>query len=171
MGKHNTIKSLNDEILKHARDGLVRRVSDTVKDVQKESIQDVVYNAYHPNVYNRRGENGGLLDKGNMEEKVLQSNKKASLIVKNLTEFNRENEDDDSFSYNPSVYNDYLTPLIVLGHDRHIGIGGSGYIHNNEGDFTKSRDFIRDTESRLKSTNAHVNSMEDYFESIGIKVR
>lgn len=65
-----TFKNLNS-LFKHIetqiQDTMLDEVAETVKENMAESIQANVYNVYMPQYYNRRFDDGGLLDKDNME--------------------------------------------------------------------------------------------------------
>lgn len=65
-----TFKNL-DSLFKHienqVQDTMENEVADAVKDNMAEAVQTDVYNAYTPMYYKRRMQNGGLIDKDNME--------------------------------------------------------------------------------------------------------
>ncbi len=68
-----TCKNLNDlfaHIEKDVQHILQEDVAETVKDHMSDTIQQNVYDAYSPMYYKRRGEQGGLIDKRNMEATV-----------------------------------------------------------------------------------------------------
>lgn len=79
--KFNNINSLLDHIKNNVKQTLKEDVADIVKENMAEEIQTNVYNAYHPMFYERRGTQGGLGDKSNMEAKVEET----ALTVKNTT--------------------------------------------------------------------------------------
>ena len=54
-------------IEKQIQDTMVNEVADTVKDNMAEAVHTSVYDAYSPQYYNRRMNNGGLSDTHNME--------------------------------------------------------------------------------------------------------
>lgn len=58
-------------IEKDVTDVLQHEVADTAKSHMQEAIQADVYDAYTPEHYTRRLENGGLLDSDNIEATVL----------------------------------------------------------------------------------------------------
>lgn len=65
-----TFKNLNSlcrHIEKQIQDTMVNEVADTVKDNMTEAVHTSVYDAYSPQYYNRRMNNGGLSDTHNME--------------------------------------------------------------------------------------------------------
>ena len=65
-----TFKDLNS-LFKHIetkiQDTMTDEVAETVKENMAESIQETVYDAYTPEYYTRRMQNGGLIDKDNMD--------------------------------------------------------------------------------------------------------
>ena len=52
---------------------MVNEVADTVKDNMAEAVHTSVYDAYSPQYYNRRMNNGGLSDTQNMEVTEIQN--------------------------------------------------------------------------------------------------
>lgn len=64
------LASLMKHIEKDAQETLETEVAETVKDHMSETIQLNVYNSYSPLTYERREEQGGLIDKNNMEATV-----------------------------------------------------------------------------------------------------
>lgn len=66
----NNLNSLFAHLEKEIRHTLQDEVAETVKDHMSETIQLNVYNTYSPMYYERRGEQGGLIDKRNMEATV-----------------------------------------------------------------------------------------------------
>lgn len=68
-----TFKNLNDlmnYIEKDMRKTLENEVAETVKDNMTSAVDKTVYAAYTPKYYNRRMENGGLTDRGNLDADV-----------------------------------------------------------------------------------------------------
>lgn len=61
------IDSLFKHIENQVQDTMVNEVADAVKDNMAEAVQTSVYDAYNPMYYKRRMQNGGLIDKDNME--------------------------------------------------------------------------------------------------------
>lgn len=60
-------------IEKQIQDTMVNEVADTVKDNMTEAVHTSVYDAYSPQYYNRRMNNGGLSDTHNMEVTEIQN--------------------------------------------------------------------------------------------------
>ncbi|MBP1559841.1 MAG: hypothetical protein J6C96_01165 [Oscillospiraceae bacterium] len=61
------LDSLFKHIQKQVQDTMVNEVADAVKDNMAEAVQTSVYDVYSPMYYKRRMQNGGLIDKDNME--------------------------------------------------------------------------------------------------------
>lgn len=71
-----TFKNLNSlcrHIEKQIQDTMSNEVADTVKDNMAEAVHTSVYDAYSPEYYNRRMNNGGLSDTHNMEVTEIQN--------------------------------------------------------------------------------------------------
>lgn len=71
-----TFKNLNSlcrHIEKQIQDTMVNEVADTVKDNMTEAVHTSVYDAYSPEYYKRRMNNGGLSDTHNMEVTEIQN--------------------------------------------------------------------------------------------------
>lgn len=71
-----TFKNLNSlcrHIEKQIQDTMVNEVADTVKDNMTEAVHTSVYDAYSPQYYKRRMNNGGLSDTHNMEVTEIQN--------------------------------------------------------------------------------------------------
>ncbi len=67
------IKTLFKHIEEQIQDTMTNEVADTVKDNMAEAIQTSVYDAYSPEYYKRRMNNGGLSDTQNMEVTEIQN--------------------------------------------------------------------------------------------------
>ena len=61
------VDSLLKHIEKQVQDTMENEVADAVKNNMAEAVQTSVYNAYNPMYYKRRMQNGGLIDKDNLE--------------------------------------------------------------------------------------------------------
>lgn len=65
-----TFKNLDilfKHIEKQIKDTMVDEVANAVKDNMAEAVQTSVYDAYSPMYYKRRMQDGGIIDKNNME--------------------------------------------------------------------------------------------------------
>lgn len=66
----STLNGLRYEIARRVNKTLNKEVAGYVKDKLKEHVKEDVYSTYSPTEYNRREENGGLLDDKNIRHKV-----------------------------------------------------------------------------------------------------
>lgn len=66
----NNLNALLNHIEKDMQDVLENEVAEEVRNNMQDSIDVNVYNAYTPEYYHRRMENGGLADKDNMEATI-----------------------------------------------------------------------------------------------------
>ena len=67
-----TVKSLQNEIMRRANLALDNEVANNVKEKLKSHVQKDVYSTYSPVEYERRKENGGLVDENNIKHKVRE---------------------------------------------------------------------------------------------------
>ncbi len=81
------LDSLLSHINKDIHDTLEHEVAETVKDHMSETIQQNVYNVYSPMAYQRRGDQGGFIDKRNMEATVNNN----TLTVKDIAPLDNHN--------------------------------------------------------------------------------
>lgn len=67
------INALFKHIEEQVQDTMTNEVADAVTENMAEAIQTSVYDAYSPQYYNRRMQNGGLIDRNNMEVTEIQN--------------------------------------------------------------------------------------------------
>lgn len=138
---HKNVKELKKAILEKAKRGVSSQLP-TIQRKMQQSIKEVVYDAYSPIDYERRGfGNGGLGDANNIVGEF-------TTITDNGFEYKVQNVAMPSHWYEPQVY---LAPLIILGQQ---GAVDSGYPlkYRYGSEFTpygQSRDFISDTKEKL----------------------
>lgn len=162
----NTIASLKKKMMEQVRESLNSDVTTTVQAIQRQEIKRKVYNVYKPSYYTRRYQDGGLLSRDNIVGETSNTGNGVRLTVSNITEFNRS-EDSYRWTFN-SGGGDYLTPLIVLGNDRHRG---SGYTYQTMGaEYMNPRDFITSTKEALITTQAHTKSLRHSLSQKGLSV-
>lgn len=154
MPTFGNMKSLCSYLQKRIDNALGDEVFETVKQTEQESIEDVVYGAYIPGTYSRRGEDGGIGDTNNI---VLGSPVTNGVLeVVNVTEPNPYlNGIDESDGYADTEKN--LPELIERGH----GYKGYGYdiVRTNAG-YMKPRPFTQETINRLADTKDHVYALK-----------
>lgn len=139
MAYYKDLKSLFAAMQKDMHEVMADEVYETVVEVQQEEIVREVYDAYEPYQYERRGENGGLLDKNNNRATFFTVNGGMQMLVQNVT----KGQDNGR----------YITPLIVGGD----GAYGMEYDYKTNRDGTswkylQERDFISSTMRRLERT-------------------
>lgn len=137
---------------------LEHEVADAIRIEEAETISEVVYDVYTPEMYRRRGDMGGFADPYNIEAEV----KNGRLTVKNTTEPNPGGTMNDSSVTTVK----YLDQLIEYGH------GSSGWFY----DFTKSsaafmrpRPFTAKTIEHLRKNKAHLDALKVGLKRLGIK--
>lgn len=67
------IKTLFKHIEEQVQDTMTNEVADAVTENMAEAVHTSVYDAYNPQYYNRRMNNGGLSDTQNMEVTEIQN--------------------------------------------------------------------------------------------------
>lgn len=67
------IKTLFKHIEEQVQDTMTNEVADAITDNMAEAVHTSVYDAYSPQYYNRRMNNGGLSDTQNMEVTEIQN--------------------------------------------------------------------------------------------------
>ena len=77
MGKKSctTTKELQAEIMRRANKALNKDIAPYVENKLKEHVQKDVYTTYSPVEYERREEDGGLVDDDNIKHKVRTDNR------------------------------------------------------------------------------------------------
>jgi hypothetical protein len=136
---------------------LVEVVVPKVKEVEIETIWDVVYGVYpNPKQYQRRGSNGGLLDKENIIHVPLFGGFYYS--IRNITRKYQRDE--------------YLAPLIEYGHNRAISMGDIGYEYPRHGlAYMQPRPFVQMTIQRLVLGKEHELAMRQGLKSMGFEFK
>lgn len=159
MGK--TFKSLNDlfkYIEKNVTEIMEKDVAQAVKDEQQRQINDLVYEAYEPYVYQRRmWSNGGL---GDEEVMVATIGKTADGVVLSVVNLARGSNQEHL----------YIAPLVEYGHDNGHGKYQHPYNRDNTAwKFLRSRPFTEATIDALKKSGLHIEVMKQELNRRGIK--
>lgn len=162
LAYYKDLNSLFAKLKEDIHESLATDVFDDVIDMQQEEIQTKVYDAYDdgPFVYERRYEDGGLLDKRNNIATFYHSGDGVEMLIQNITKGHPRYKYADT----------YIVPIIVGGD----GAYGMNYDFpynrlNTQYKFLNSRDFISSTKERLKSENMHVISLEQSLASKGYR--
>lgn len=135
------LDSLFKHIEKQVQDTMENEVADAVKDNMAEAVQTSVYDAYNPMYYKRRMQNGGLIDKDNMEVTEIPN----GISVRDVVPLDNGRRDCRDFS---------LDEIIV----------------NGWGNQPFERDFYAETKERLSENNDHVEALKQGLKKRGFKV-
>lgn len=131
--KFNSLNDLYNAWKKGCEETVEVVVPKVMKDKMQQAIEYEVYAKYTPKSYIRRKENGGLLDKKNMVERIEVNRNKITVYLFNNTLGN------DKYKYHT---NDYIDSIIVTG---------KGYTWKNSEIYKNpiKRDFYKETEKLL----------------------
>lgn len=138
---------------------LAHEVADAVRDQELDAIRDVVYGAYTPKLYHRRGDIDGLADPYNIEATV----KDGKLEVVNRAQPNPGGTLDDS----RVTTGKYLDELVEYGH------GGSGGFYDfpkSGAAFMRPRPFTAETKARLSKNKKHVKAFLQGLKKRGVDI-
>lgn len=159
MPEFSSLKALEKYLQDKIDSALLVEVARGVKEVEQQAILDVVYDAYTPNVYSRRGVSGGLADKENMTESLVAP---GELWVENYTPFNG--------GYNTLNHGFGLDELVEFGDY------SSGYCYDypfsttQEPTFIYPRPFTQETIDRLNKSKEHLDQLWAGLRRRGIHV-
>lgn len=128
---------------------LLTGVSDTVSEVMTDHIIRDVYDVYNPLLYLRRYNQGGLLDKNNINSSIEED----TLIVENNTKGN------------PYLLSASKGKEIV-----EIIETGNGYDFENWEYYGIPRPFIQNTRDDLKANKYHVKALKQGLKKQGLEV-
>ena len=138
----NSIKDLEKEIQKRIAQAMKSEVAPLSRKVMKEKIEEEVYSVYTPKLYERRGENGGLLDDENIVTEMIDD---STLKVQNIR------SDGDR----------YVAEIVESGH---------GYEYEFEYAGTP-RPFTKETAEHFRDTNEHVYALYKGLKKTGLNVQ
>lgn len=139
-----TFKNLDilfKHIEKQVQDTMVNEVADAVKDNMAEAVQTNVYDVYTPMYYKRRMQNGGLIDKDNMEVTEIPN----GIYVRDVAPLD-----------NGRIRSDFSLDEIIVN-----GLGNQPF----------SRDMYAETEDRLSNNNEHIEALKQGLKKRGINVK
>jgi hypothetical protein len=160
----NSTKDLFKYINEQIEDTMKDEVLETVRDVEQEKIQEVVYDAYRPTEdrWERRYSNGGLMDRDNIRiEEFDKTNDGYSMFIKNMTGGNPTANPVQDFTDAPN----YLAGIIEYGRPDKKGY----YTWGSNHDFMKPRPFTYETIRELERTLLHVHAMKRGLRRRGIQ--
>ena len=137
-------KNIPNQIIKEGKVELALKIA------MREAVQKVVYDAYQPQVYSRRGDNGGLLDVDVMRiTDAFVSGDAFNIIFQNVA------------TGSDTLSGELLAPTIINGIEENW---------QRTGVWSQPRDFITDTVNRLLNSNVLKVAIEDAFRKCGFKV-
>ena len=128
------------------------KVEDILKNSMRQAVQEVVYDAYLPEQYKRRGINGGLLDMNVMQiTDVLMDGKNFKMIFENLAQGN------------DTLRGQYLTDTIEQGLEDNW---------QKTGVWSNPRPFVATTMDRIKQNpKPLIDAVKKAFIKAGFKVK
>ena len=150
------LKELEKELYKRINIALDEDVADTVKEVMTDHIIQDVYDAYEPTAYQRRYDDGGLLDPDNI---IATLGNNGEMLVQNITL-------GSEYYYIPSIkrsfrsanVDNFIAPIIEYG---------KGY------DVVDifPRPFIQNTHDDLEENHYHTQAMKQSLKKQGLEVK
>lgn len=145
----NNLKELEAFLLLKIQDTMEKTVAPEVKNLESKNVNEIVYNSYSPQTYERDMLEGGLADTDNMHHNITSIGNSIDLTVENNT-LNNPN-------YNP--YN--KSPFEIAGLVEYGSNNGYGYydypIKNKNPEiynYLKPRPFIEKTKQDLENGKA-----------------
>lgn len=154
MSKSNNIQNLYKQWEEACIKTIEEVVPEIMKEKMKEAIEYEVYAKYTPTVYQRRREDGGLLDESHMIHKIEMHGSRITVTLYNNTLGNQD------YKYSS---NDYIDSIIVSG-DGYTWKGSN--IYNNP----IQRDFYTETERLLQETNIRTEII-NRLRSLGLSAK
>lgn len=150
------LKELEKELYKRINTALDTEVADTVKEVMTDHIVSDVYDVYEPVAYQRRYNNGGLLDANNI---ISTMGDNGELFVQNITlgypTYFIPGINKHFISANADSF---ITPVIEYG---------KGYDVID----IVPRPFIQNTHDDLERNHYHTEAMKRSLKKQGLEVR
>ena len=151
------LKELQNALQDKIDYALLTDVADTVSDVMTDHIARDVYDVYAPATYKRRLNNGGLLDKDNINSSIEEN----TLVVENNTTGKPYYQIGTGFTYSQNKGKEIVGVIET----------GDGYdIHDWEYDGVP-RPFIQNTQEDLKNNKYHITALKQGLEKQGLEVK
>lgn len=151
MADYTSLEALFKDLQKKINESLVDDVAPVVKSAMSDEVQNTVYSVYQPKIYERRFNDGGLLDEENYHTELVAD---GTVAITNDTPINDIYGGDDSMS---------LTEQVIEGK-------GYGYGNGTE-PYAQPRDFMEATREDLRQTNAHISAMINGLRKRGFEVK
>jgi hypothetical protein len=151
MADFTSLEALFTSLQQDINESLVKDVAPVVEETMQAEVQNTVYSVYQPKMYDRRLNDGGLLDMGNYHSKLIED---GTVAITNDTPINEIYGGDDSMS---------LTEQIIEG---------KGYIYGDGTEpYAQPRDFMEAAREDLRQTNAHVEALKAGLSKRGYEIK
>lgn len=151
MATYSSLTELFASLQQSINETMVDEVATVVKETMQAEVQNTVYSVYNPKVYERRYDQGGLIDEENYHAELVAD---GTVAITNDTSINEVYGGDDSMS---------LTEQIIEGKGYNYGNGSEPY--------AQPRDFIDATKEDLIQTGAHVEALKVGLSKRGFEVK
>lgn len=162
MTIREALAQANQQLIKKIDDAMTKEVFEEVRDEESATIFSVVYKAYTPRIYRRRGEYGGLGDPYNIEIKGGAASG-GVLTVVNMTDPNPGGVIDQS-----RVTTGKNLPELVEHGD---GYKFYRYDFPSKGKYMGARPFTAETIEHLKESKAHITALRKGLRRQGVNVK
>lgn len=166
MGATNIKEALayaNKQLKPKIDSALSREVYQVVVDVEAFSIDEKVYDTYRPLMYERRGDMGGLADKGNI---IMKGGKATNGVLRviNITDPNPGG----TLNRDRVTVGKSLPELIEYGNNNRWGYK---YNFQSKGAYMNPRPFTEATIRHLRYVGSHVLALQNGLKRQGVKSR
>lgn len=155
--KFKSIDELKKHVLKSVFDAMNNEVLDTVVEAEQEAIEDVVYGAGEPKIYQRRRTDGGLQDPSMMFPVTQQSGNRVTMTVYNMAPYNGRSD------FLDKPVSDGLAETIEFGIEDNYD-AGSGW-------WSQPRPFTESAVSDLQGSGAHISALQVGLNRRGIQTK
>ena len=103
---YEDLDSLFVDLLKDIQTSVAQEIAEQIIDIEQDIIDENVYEAFEPRVYERREDGGGLRSRENMDIKIKSNDNGVTVEVTNITKGNSDYK---------NYYRGYIQPLIEEG--------------------------------------------------------
>lgn len=163
MAQFKSLKALKEYLEKSVETALKDEPPKAVKNLMIKHILRDVYMVYQPRRYQRRLNNGGLLDEKNI---IIDPKDHNTVEIYNITKRNT------IYTNDYTAGQMYLTPVIEFGHEVAEEKGYRGYTYpNSYKEYYKKRPFISNTRKSLATSKSHVKALQESLKRLGIKTK
>ena len=159
MNLEDQLIQISKKIQSEINNALKSKVLEVVKEEEVNAIDDIVYGAYSPKIYERRDGSGGLSDPSNIKYNVSNG----ELHVWNATMPNPGGVRDSKWV----TTSKYLDQLIEYGHGRR----GKYDFPRNGRAYMEPRPFTQETIDRLEKNKKHITALKESLESQGLNIK